>query len=249
MHNAGTEIPFAQIQAYATARQNAAGVDDEATAALITQLIQLRFNTKQWQALVPAIQEAEAAGLGSSKEIAMAINRYLTTGRAQGLAKLGIDVNQVGREADKVGEIVREMMAHAKGSIDDAHLSLSGAFNDLAEQFKNLLSTIGDALAPVLIPIIRFFTEVIKLQIADLQYWMAKAGIKTQTNIDVERIAKSAVQGGFGVRDSDNLDKIQKNTQSTADAIARQSFGGPGTVARGALNYRAVRAAIRSGAS
>ncbi len=246
LHNTGSAVPLKEIQDYATARLNATGVDDEATAALVAQLIQLRFTTEQWKALVPALQEAEAAHLGTTAEMARSIQRFLVTGQPRSLLGLGfLDIPKIQHSADKVAEIVRQMMGRAGGSIDDFHNSLQGAFDAMGNQADQLKSSIGDILAPYIIFQLQFYTSWIRYLGEQLE---KRTGVPRQSTIDAERIARTAQQKGFGQEDSDNLGKIAKNTQQTADAIVRQAFGGPGTIGKAALNFRSARAAIRGGA-
>lgn len=246
LHNVGGSLPFAEVKAYAEARQVATGIDDEATGALIRQLVQLRFNTKQWQELVPVLQDAEAAGKGTAESIALAIRRFLTTGRAAGLAPLGIDINKVKQEADQLGEIIRELRAASVGSVDDQFKTLKGGFDDLLHQLGNLFSSIGDALTPVVLPIIHAWRDEVIAVTRFINDTLDRLGVPRQSQIDADRIARTATQKGFDEKDSDNLGRIAANTAETA-GIVRQMLGGPGTLGPPSASIRVLRDAFSRG--
>lgn len=243
LHNVGGSLPFQEVRAYAEARQESTGIDDEATAALIRQLVQLRFSTKQWQELVPVLQDAEAAGKGTAESIGLAIRRFLTTGRAAGLAPFGIDINKVKQEADQLGEIIRQLKGASVGAVDDQFKTLAGGFKDLKDQLGNLFSSIGDALAPIVIPIVRWLRDQVVGLTKFINDTLDRLGVPRQSQIDADRIAKTATQEGFNEKDSDNLEAVAKHTAETA-AVIRQILGGPGSLGPRSASIRVLRDAF-----
>lgn len=243
LHNVGSAMPFAEVKAYAEARQEATGIDDEATAALIRQLVQLRFNTREWQQLVPVLQDAEAAGLGTAESIARAIRRFQVSGRTQALSALGINIEEVRRSADQIGDIIEQLRRKSQGAVEDRFRTLGGAFQDLKDQLGNLFSSIGDALAPIVIPVVRWLRDQVVGITKFINDTLDRLGVPRQSQIDADRIARTAAQEGFGEKDSENLDQIAKTSAQTSAAI-RQILGGPGTIGPRSASIRVLRDAF-----
>lgn len=249
--NLGTQIPIAQLQAYAEARQFATGIDEQATTALLGQLKVYGFTLQQIKGLVPVLQDVQAAGKGNAEEIAAGLNKYFRTGTTRALVRVGIDTTRLtgGIEHD-LAEIERQLAGKTGGIAAILRDTLGGSLNGLAKDTQTLFARLGDIFAPALTTAINFIDDVIQGWVLLLDKLIAlinqlPSWLKTATGHDQEKLNAGAVREGFGQRDSQNLDEIRRNTGQAAAALVAAVFGGTGTVARQTGAFRSLNAAVR----
>lgn len=141
---------------YADARQNATGIDREATMALSAQLIQLRFTRDEVLKLTPAIQAAAIArssasgGRINTATLATQIAKSVATGDESALIDLGLDVRKIQRSANRVAEIHRQLVEKFGFAMTAYMETATSQQERLTSEWKSLFEEIGALFVPLM---------------------------------------------------------------------------------------------------
>lgn len=263
LRNLGNSFPIERAQAFAAQIQKSVAIDDEAVVALIG--LEKRFGIADDQiekTTKTIIDFSKATGIGL-EEAGSAVGRALL-GQSRGLRALGIDFKATGDKAKDLATIQEKLNALFGGAGEAERNTVAGTFTALREAMNNLLSTIGDKLSTVIIPVVNALTAAIQFLADHAQLATAAfgalaglilggplgaliggllglgAGFLPSRANPAEKIGT----GKGGLATEATLAKIEDNTKKTADAFVRQVLGGPGVVAKGAFTQRDARLAF-----
>lgn len=252
-----TDIGIEELQAYARARQEVTGIDDEATLALANQLIQLNFNKRELMGLLPLLQDLHA--LEPDKDpiaVARQIHRSLITNNARGLADLGLQGQKIiGLRTPEARE--QEIETELRGKVGGAAEATATSLQLMVQEIKEL----GKALADLLNPFVQLFVFLIRdtvnfIKNAALAAREALGRIPgfnerfpTAQQAGEQKAAELAQKNNWQQSQITEQVKAAKetahNTRATHDAMTRYFLGG-GAAAQGALNIRGVNYAFRA---
>lgn len=143
-----------QWREYANARQDAMGIDREATMALAAQLLQLRFTREETLKLIPAIQAAALAMASASggrinpASLASQIAKGVAMGEQAQLLELGLDVQKIERSADRVSEIHRQLVEKFGAAGEAALKTLFHDQEEVNNNWKRFMEDFGGVMRP-----------------------------------------------------------------------------------------------------
>jgi hypothetical protein len=141
--------------------------------------------------------------------------------------------------------------------------TVAGTFTALKESLANLLSSIGDKLSSVIVPVLNTIKGIVDWLSNHPALVLGAIGANTGSIFgpigaaiggliglgigSIPNRKNAAAQIGTGrdrLATEGTLAKIEQNTAKLPDALVRAVLGGPGTVARGAATARDVRLAF-----
>lgn len=256
MAHSGFPEATADLMRYAKARQLATGIDETATMQLAEQLTNLRFTQDQVRALIPALQNAAAAGHGSGaggaggsvEQGAANIAKSIAMGETAALLNMGLDVEKIRRSADQTSEIIRQLTMKFGGNAELVMSTLSGQMQALSNDWRSLLKEAGDLLAPIVRVLVIFIRHLV-LGLRGLVF-LTQEFLRLITfgwyrpQSELNQSAIEAARGGFTKNDGRNLKKIEENTRDIQTTLARQTLGFAGLAVRNAATIRNYRTAV-----
>jgi hypothetical protein len=257
LHNADINHTAQEWYGYAQARQEATGIDRDATAALATQLIQLGYNRDKIREYLEILQNAQAEGIGRTgegtdpRQIATSIANLVRTGRSQGLVKFGIDIDEVKKSVDQIDDAFQQLKLHTQGNIDVIVQTTSGQFDVLSANWKSVWQDFLDASAPFLkgfIEAMKGASEGIRIFLVEpLQLVNRLLGYNSGT----EQTAATVAAQNRQIQTWDEMNasgkETARNTRKMADSIVAATLGAAGTIVKETATIRNLNQAIKIG--
>lgn len=253
LRNLKSSLPIAELQRFAQELQRTTAIDDEAVVAVGGLLARFGVAGDQIPRTLRSIVDAsEATGL-SLEQVGEAVGRSLL-GQTRGLRELGIQFTATGNRARDLNRIREELDRRFGGAAEARRDTLSGSLQALTESVNNLLSAIGERLAPAIITIADALKGVTDFVTARADAFESAFFSQIPTGQLTRKIfgrqgnaAERIGKGGGAPATEGTLQEVAENTKKSSTGIDALLKSGGGPLARGALNFRGLNAALRAG--
>jgi len=256
--NLGTSLPIEQFRQFANTISSSFGISRREIESAGAVLAEVGVKGSQMQEALKTIADLARGTNKSFGETAESFAAGIE-GRTRALRAFRIEIENTGSRAANLARIEQQAELRYRDAAEAFRNTLPGAIDTLHVSLANLLSDIGEKLAPAIVPVVNLITDAVQWLDRNLDVLAVSIGtlvgqlspllgfIAAMTGLGAHLGNSPAAQMGRDGQPATEktVQQIADNTAKTADVIEQAVLGGAGTRAKQAFTWRDYQMSLR----